>query len=401
MSKTIAEINQKIKEGKVVVVTAEEMTSIVKERGVKSAARDIDVVTTGTFGPMCSSGMYINIGHSSPRIKLGGGVCFLNDVPAYTAFAAADLFIGSNSLPLDGPRNKVYPGKFKYGGGHLIEDFVRAKDIRLIASAYGTDCYPRRKLETLINIKDVNEAVLFNIRNCSQNYDVAVNLSDRVIYTYMGILKPHLGNANYCGAGALSPLLNDPLYKTIGIGTKVFLGGGIGFVSWWGTQHNPGVARTNKGIPMEPAGTLALIGDLKQMSGDWLVGTSMTGYGATLTVGVGIPVPILNEEMAAYAAVSDEDISAPVVDYSSDYPQRESKNLGYVNYSQLKMGKIAVKGKDIPVGSLSSYLKARRIAEILKGWIENAKFFLTEPVEKIPSSDSGYKLRPLKERNIS
>ena len=110
-----------------------------------------------------------------------------------------------------------------------------------MATAYGTDCYPRRRLETWINIADLNQAVLFNIRNAYQNYDVAVNLSDRTIYTYMGILKPDLGNANYSTAGQLSPLLNDPYCKTIGIGTKIFLGGGTGFIAWQGTQHNSNV----------------------------------------------------------------------------------------------------------------------------------------------------------------
>ena len=79
----------------------------------------MDVVTTGTFGPMCSSGAYFNIGHSKPRIKLGGGRAYLNDVLAYTGLAAADLFIGANALPDDDPRNRVHPGDFNYGGGHV------------------------------------------------------------------------------------------------------------------------------------------------------------------------------------------------------------------------------------------------------------------------------------------
>ena len=86
------------------------------------------------------------------------------------------------------------------------------------------------------------------------NYNVAINLSDRTIYTYMGVLRPNLGNANYCSAGQLSPLLNDPLYKTIGIGTRIFLGGGIGYVTWQGTQHNPGLPRTEGGVPRFPSG---------------------------------------------------------------------------------------------------------------------------------------------------
>ncbi|MBM3248191.1 MAG: hypothetical protein FJZ10_02055 [Candidatus Omnitrophica bacterium] len=398
MPKTIQEINEKIKKGQVVVVTAEEIIDIVKEKGISKAAAEVDVVTTGTFGPMCSSGAYFNIGHSRPRIKIGGGTCTLNDVPTYTGFAAADIYLGATALPESDPLNKVYPGEFKYGGGHVIQDLVAGKDVALKATAYGTDCYPRKSLETLINLKELNEAVLFNIRNAYQNYNVAVNLSDKMIYTYMGVLKPKLGNANYCSAGQLSPLFNDPYYKTIGIGTKIFLGGGVGYVAWWGTQHNPSVKRNDLGLPKAPAGTLAVIGDLKHMKPDWLVGTSMLGYGVTLTVGIGIPIPILNEEICKFTAVRDEDIHAPIVDYSENYPNCKPSDLGEVNYKQLNTGSIKVKNKDVPTGALSSYSKAREISEELKSWIEKGKFFLTEKVAAIPSAESGYSFKPLKER---
>jgi len=400
MAKTIAEINEKIMTGKAVVVTAEEIIDIAKENGVKKAAREVDVVTTSTFGTMCSSGAYFNIGHCKPRIKLGGGRAYLNDVLAYAGFAAADLFLGSNALPDDDPRNRIHPGEFNYGGGHVIEELVAGKDIRLAATAYGTDCYPRRRLETWINIKDLNEAVLFNIRNAYQNYNVAVNLSDKTIYTYMGILKPRLGNANYSSAGQLSPLLNDPCYRTIGIGTKIFLGGGTGFVAWQGTQHNPGVPRTEKGVPREGAGTLAVIGDLKQMSPRWLVGTSMLGYGCSLTIGIGVPIPILSEEILEYTTVTDRDILAPVVDYSEAYPKLKPGNLGEVSYAELKSGRIKVKGKDVPTASLSSYPRAVEIAATLKEWIQSGKFLLTEPVEPLPGVESGVTFKPLNERPI-
>ena len=400
MSKTIAEINEKIKNGKVVVVTAEEVIDLAKEKGISRAAEEIDVVTTGTFGPMCSSGVFLNIGHPRPRIKLGGGKVYLNDVPVYTGLAAVDVFLGANALPEDDPRNKFYPGEFNYGGGHVIEDLVAGKDVRLIATAYGTDCYPRKKLETLINIRDINEAILFNIRNAYQNYNVAVNLSDRTLYTYMGVLKPNLRNANYSTAGQLSPLLNDPYYKTIGIGTKIFLGGGIGYVAWHGTQHNPAALRGDNGVPRRGAGTLAVIGDLKQMRPEWLVGTSMLGYGCTLTVGIGVPIPILSEEILQYTRVSDAEIFAPVVDYSEAYPQREPDILGEVSYAELKSGRMKMEGKDVPTASLSSYPKALEIANILKSWIEKGEFLLTEPVAPLPGAESGITLKPLIERPI-
>ncbi|MDD2679351.1 MAG: homocysteine biosynthesis protein [Candidatus Omnitrophica bacterium] len=400
MMKTIKEINEKIKRGEVVVVTAEEVIELVEKKGAKRAAQEVDVVTTGTFGPMCSSGAYFNIGHTRPRIKIGGGTCTLNDVPAYTGFAAVDIYLGATALPDDDPRNKVYPGEFKYGGAHVIQELVNGNDVRLEASAYGTDCYPRKKLETLINLKDLNEAVLFNIRNAYQNYNVAVNLSDKTIYTYMGMLKPGLGNANYCSAGQLSPLLKDPFYRTIGIGTKIFLGGGIGYIAWQGTQHNPQVLRGDSGIPLVPGGTLAVIGDLKQMKPEWLVGTSMFGYGVTLIVGIGVPIPVLNEETVQYAAAKDKDIYAPVVDYAQNYPHCSGSALAEVNYAQLKSGKINVQGKEVPTGNLSSYSKAREISEELKSWIKKGDFVLTEPVAKLPGAESGYTFKMLKERPL-
>ena len=399
--RTIKEINEKIKKGAAVVVTAEEVIDLVEKKGTKKAAQEVDVVTTGTFGPMCSSGAYFNIGHSKPRIKIGGGTCKFNDVPAYCGFAAVDVYLGATAIPDYDPRNQVFPGEFKYGGGHVIEELVAGKDVRLEATAYGTDCYPRKKLETLINIKDLNEAVLFNMRNCYQNYNVAVNLSDKAIYTYMGMLKPEIGNANYCSAGQLSPLLKDPYYKSIGIGTKIFLGGGIGYVSWHGTQHNPMVKRKENGVPQAPAGTLAVIGDLKQMKSRFLKGITMLGYGVTLNVGIGVPLPVLNEDVIKHAAVKDEDIYAQVVDYSQAYPQIIPGSLGEVNYKQLKSGKITVQGKEVLTGNISSYSRAREISEELKSWIKKGEFLLTEAVAPLPAVETGYTCKLLKERPIA
>jgi len=398
MAKTVAEINDKIRQGKAVVFTAEEIIEVVKAKGVKRAAAEVDVVTTGTFAPMCSSGAYFNTGHANPRIKMGGGKVTLNDVPVYAGFAAVDLFIGATVVADDDPRNKVFPGKFAYGGAHVVEDLVAGRDVRLVASAYGTDCYPRKNLDTLIRLEDLNEAVLFNMRNAYQNYNVAVNLGDRVIYTYMGVLQPKMRNANYCTAGQLSPLLNDPLYRTIGVGTRIFLGGDQGYVVSHGTQHNPGVRRSDRGVPRVPAGTLAVTGDLKQMSHRWLKGASFTGYGVTLTLGLGIPIPILDEEILEFTAVTDAELTAPVVDYSQDYPNCKPEILGEVSIAQLKSGEITVNGKKVVTAGLSSYAFAREVAQVLKRWITEGSFFLTEPVAPIPSADSGYKFKPLKER---
>ncbi len=396
VERTYEEINEKIRSGKAVVMTAEEVLGLVEEKGVSGAAAEVDVVTTGTFGPMCSSGVFLNVGHPQPRIKMNE--VFLNGVQAYAGIAAVDLFLGATALPLSDPCNRNYPGEFPYGGGHLIEDLVAGREVRLEATSYGTDCYPLRKIDTVIRLEEINEATLYNPRNAYQNYNVAINLGEKTIYTYMGILKPRLGNANYSSAGQLSPLFNDPLMKTIGIGTRIFLGGGTGYVAWHGTQHNPGVERCENGTPKYPAGTLAVIGDLKQMSPRWLRGLSYLGYGVTMQVGVGVPIPILNEEIMSYCAVRDEDILAPVVDYSRSYPSREGGNLGLYSYAQLKSGQISINGSTVPTAPLSSYAGAREIAATLKEWIQQGSFNLTVPAAPLPSVEAGITLKTLPQR---
>jgi uncharacterized protein (DUF39 family) len=382
--KTIQEINEKIKQGKAVVVTAEEMIDIVERHGNAEAARRVDVVTTGTFAPMCSSGAFLNVGHTAPRIK--ADKMWLNDVAAYGGLAAVDCYIGATEVAEDDPRNSVYPGEFNYGGGHVIQDLVAGNVIRLRMEGYGTDCYPARKHEKNITLHDLRDAILFNPRNAYQNYSCAVNMSDKTIYTYMGMLRPRMANANYATSAQLSPLFNDPYYKTIGVGTRIFLGGAQGFVSWPGTQHNPNVPRNKNGLPREGAGTIAVIGNLKEMSPEWLVGASMLGYGVSLYVGIGIPIPILDEDMARYTAVKDEDIVTQIYDYSMDYPKGAPKSLGEVNYKELRSGAIMLNGKKVATAPLSSYYKAREIANLLKEWIERGDFLLGEAQQLLPSA---------------
>jgi uncharacterized protein (DUF39 family) len=396
VERTYEEINDKIRRGEAVVVTAEEIIDIVEEKGIEGAAKEVDVVTTATFGTMCSSGAFLNFGHTKPRMKMHK--VWLNDVAAYGGIAAVDAYIGATEVRDGDPLNQNFPGEFRYGGGHVIQDLVAGKDIKLKATAYGTDCYPRRELETWVNINDLNDAFLFNPRNAYQNYNVGVNSTNKTIYTYMGVLKPRYGNIHYSSAGQLSPLLNDPYYKTIGIGTRIFLGGGMGYVVWNGTQHSPCEVRGENGVPKGGAGTLAVIGDLKTMSSEWLVGMSYLGYGCSLAVGIGVPIPILNEEIMKYVSVKDEEIVGSVIDYGTGYPKGEPEVIAEVSYAELKSGRVNILGREIPTSPLSSYPKARKIAAILKEQIQAGSFQLGKPVQLLPSADSGIEFKGLKIR---
>jgi len=383
VNKTFQEINDRIRKGEAVVLTAEEVIEVVKKQGPVKAAKEVDVVTTGTFAPMCSSGVFLNFGHTKPPIKAARA--WLNDVPAYAGIAAVDLYLGATE-PVEGdPLNSVYPGQFKYGGGHVIQELAAGSVVKLRATAYGTDCYPRRDVEKTFTVHDLPDAVLFNPRNGYQNYPCAVNSTKKIIYTYMGPLKPHFGNANYCSAAQLSPLLNDPYFMTIGLGTRIFLGGAQGYVAWSGTQHNPDPPRGENGVPLKQSGNMMVIGNLKEMNPRYLVGISVLGYGPSLAVGIGIPIPVLNEEIAGFVGVSNEEIFTQVVDYGVDQPKGTGKSLGQISYAELYSGTIALKGEKVPTVPLSSVKMAREIAGTLKKWIQKGEFLLGEPQMLLPS----------------
>jgi len=372
VKRTIEEINNKIRDGSVNVVTAEEMATLVQELGVKDAAKQVDVVTTGTFGAMCSSGVFFNFGHSDPPIKMQK--VWMNDVEAYTGVAAVDAYLGATQLSESKGMD--------YGGSHVIEDLIQGKEITLKSTAYGTDCYPRKIVETSITLDDTNQAIMMNPRNAYQKYNAATNCSSKTIYTYMGTLLPNSGNVTYSGAGVLSPLSHDPTYQTIGIGTRIFLGGAPGYVVGEGTQHSP-----SGGF-----GTLMVTGDLKKMKREYLRAATFYKYGTTMYLGLGIPIPVLNDDIARAAAIGDADIVTSVLDYS--VPRRSKPELRKVSYEELKTGMIDLNGKEVKTSSLSSFYKARQVAAELKSWIKGGKFFLSLPAETIRSAGSA---KPMKQ----
>lgn len=388
--RTLAEINQKIQRGQAIVRTAEEVKAQVAEMGIAETAKVVDVVTTGTFEPMEASGAILNLGQTDPPIKIRQ--CWIDGVPAYAGFGAVDLYLGASQLveypsggePLDSDdRESPDIRQRQRGGGHVIEDLIAGKSVSLRAIGQVTDCYPRSSFETTITRDTINQFYLFNPRNLYQNFIVGVNGGDRPLYTYLGALQPRLGNAVFSNPGAISPLLNDPDLQLIGIGTRIFLGGGIGYVTWEGTQHFPLQKRLPNRTPIGPASTLALIGDAKQMDAKWVRGCYFRGYGASLMLGVGIPFPVLSEEVIVRCAVRDKDLVAPIVDFS--IPRRVRPTFGLVSYAQLKSGRLTIDGKSVRVAPLASVYLSRQVASELKRWIEAGTFTLTEAVAPIPS----------------
>lgn len=368
-SKSIEEINERLKKHQAVILTAEEVKQMAQSEGIKAVAHRVDVVTTATFGAMCSSGAFINFGHATPPIKMTK--VWLNDVPVCAGLAAVDAYIGATENSETNP---------EYGGAHVIEDLISGKDVRLRAVGRGTDCYPRRQIDTLINKRTVNECFLFNPRNAYQNYAAATNSTDRTIYTYMGILLPNYGNATYATTGELSPLLNDPDLRTIGIGTRIFLAGAPGYVAWNGTQFNTSQPRRRNRVPIKPGATLSLIGDLKKMNRAYLRAAVFERYGISMFVGVGVPIPVLDEEIARRVSVRNRDIYTCLYDYGlPGHPV-----IRTVSYAELRSGAVRVAGRSIKTAPLSSHYQARRIMIQLKRWLKRGDFLLTQPVQDLP-----------------
>lgn len=372
MLRTIAEINEKIRQRQAVVWTVAEVKARVGEMGQEAIARQVDVVTTGTFEPMESSGAIINIGPTDPPLNIRN--CWLDGVAAYAGFGAVDLYLGATQMS-ETPEGE---DSRERGGGHVIADLIAGKAVPLRAIGQVSDCYPRSSLETTIHKDRVNQFYLYNPRNLYQNFIVGVNGGDRPLFTYLGPLQPQLGNAVYSSPGAMSPLFNDPDLALVGIGTRIFLGGAIGYITWEGTQHFPLQKRLDNRTPIGPAATLALIGDAKAMNTKWVRGCYFKNYGASLMLGVGIPLPVLTPEVIAHCAVQDTEVVAPVVDFS--IPRRVRPTFGLVTYDQLKSGRIIISGKTVRVAPLASIARSQEVAEELKLWIESGDFTLTAPV---------------------
>ncbi len=378
--RTITEINDRIQNKKAIVWTVEEAKAKVAELGVTRAAKKVDVITTGTFEPMESSGATINLGHTDPPINIRR--CWLDGVPAYAGVGTVDLYLGAAQMvetsETEDPFIREIDDKEMRGGGHVIEDLIAGKPIQLRAIGQVSDCYPRASFDTTITRDSINQFYLFNPRNLYQNFIVGVNGGDRTLYTYLGPLQPQLGNAVYANPGDIAPLFNDPQLNSIGIGTRIFLGGGIGYVAWEGTQHFPLQKRLPNQTPIGPAATLALIGDAKQMDAKWVRGCYFHNYGPSLMLGVGVPFPVLDEAVLERCAVQDKDLVAPIVDFS--IPRRVRPTFGLVSYAQLKSGRITVDGKAVRVAPLASIYRSRQVAIELKQWIEAGEFTLTTPV---------------------
>jgi len=182
----------------------------------------------------------------------------------------------------------VFPGEFRYGGGHVIQDLAAGKTLRLRAESYGTDCYPLKKLEKEVTLKTLPECYLFTAERLPE-LQLRVNLSEKTIYTYMGSSGPR-GERQLLQRRTAEPPVERPPLSNHRHRDADFSRGGQGFIVWRGTQHNPNVKRgrtRSAGRRRDPLGFGGPEGDELGMAR----GGQFPGDGCTLVVGLGFPSP--------------------------------------------------------------------------------------------------------------
>jgi uncharacterized protein (DUF39 family) len=367
--KSVEEINARIAAGKAVVLTASEIKKLKNKESRQELARRVDVVTTATFGPMCSSGVFLNLGHAKPATKFQDVT--LDGVAAYGGIAAADVYLGAT---------EEHPENQKFGGAHVIRKLVNGEAVKFKAKSRRTSaCYPGESAEELVSLDNINQAYFYNPRNSYQNYNAATNSSDKVLHTYMGRLEPGFESVNFSGAGAISPLLADPELRTIGIGSRIFFCGGVGYVTWEGTQFNGQQLQDPvTGLPVGPAATLAITADLRQLDPRYVQPVVVKGYGISINLAIGAAIPVLDEDIIDKLLIEDRQIETNIVDYAT------GKTIGKANYEDLLAGKLELNGRYVKARSLSNANVAEKVCHEFKELILAGDFELTAPVQRLP-----------------
>lgn len=378
MEKSVDEINEKIQHNKAKVLTAIEAKQLIKEKGIKYFLSNIDVVTFSSFEMNTNALLYLNFGQTDPLIYFQEA--YVNDVLAYP-LGPSDLAL---SVVAESKSN------LEYGGAHVISDLVAGKEVLLKVVGKGLEVYPNKEFETWFNLSNVNLSKLLLNQGVNQNNIVATNSGNKDINSNMGTLISKLENSTYNSSSYLNPLINDPFCRTIGVGTKIWVGGGAGYVTGHGSNHNPRQKRNEYGIPIGPSITLSVIADISLMKPKWVRGGYLKSFGPVIYIGIGFPIPILNEEIASNITISDDKIHTTIVDFS--IPRRAKPTFGQCTYQELRSTTVVINKKPTLAAPLSSMAYAVEICNLLKEEILEKRFFLTDLVEPIKMDNELKKL---------
>ena len=292
--KTLAEIDERIRNGTAVVYTAAEFKHLIRE-GAEITAADVDVVTTGTCGVMSGTAAILSVPVAAPGTFERAERAWLNGVPCMPGpcpnerLGLVDLIVSGTAHAGAG-----------YGGGHLFRDIVEGREIEVLVEAAD------RSIEARVTLDDFAYARLFTTRSAFKNYTAYVNTRPTRVTTIFSVtgLEGPCREASVSGCGEINPLQNDPARLTIRDGTPVFLNGSAGIVTGEGTRSTP--ARPN----------LTVIADMTGMQPRYMGGFK-TSAGPECITSLGVAIPVLDDRQVAGLRVLDEAIPFPVADINT------------------------------------------------------------------------------------
>ncbi|MCK9580081.1 MAG: methanogenesis marker 16 metalloprotein [Methanoregula sp.] len=297
MTKTIDDINKKIAQGTAVVFTAAEFKRRIAD-GEMITAADVDVVTTGTFGVMSGTFAVMHILVAPPGSFRQAENVWLNGVPAIPG-PCPNEGLGSVDLIVYGTSQA---GR-TYGGGHLFRDLVEGKEVNVEVESAG------KRFSRMVTLADMGLARLMTTRSAFKNYLAVVNTGPdpvRTIFAVNGLAGPYTG-ATVSGCGDINPLQNDPGMNVIGVGTRLLLNGGVGYIMGTGTRSTP----------QKP--NISAFADMKFMVPE-MMGGFVTSLGPECMTSVAIPVPVLDDAILNSLLVTNDRIPLPVADVRDRVP---------------------------------------------------------------------------------
>jgi len=293
-TRTYSQIQEKIKRGDAVVLTADEICNRVRG-GETIHFEDVDVVTTATRAIMSGTYAVLSFTVAGPDSFVRASRAWMNGVPAQVGPCPNER-IGILDLIVHGTsRSKSDP---KYGGGHLFKDLVGGKTVTVEVETIGG-----RFFKTHTTIKEIPHARLFATRHAFKNYLAFVNPKPDPIPSIFHAVdfKGDLGEATFCGCGELNPIKNDPHLKTIGIGTRVLINGAGGFVAGAGTRSSPDKPN------------LSGFADMHAMVLEYM-GGFVTSAGPEIINTWAVPIPVLDQSLLESITKLDSELKLSIVD---------------------------------------------------------------------------------------
>lgn len=416
-TRTLSQIKQKIKDGDATVLTAEEVSNLVRA-GEAPKFDDVDVVTTGTCGVMSGTAAIFHIKVGEPGSFKKASKILVNGLPGFPG-PCPNEWLGSVDLIVYGTSHSIYDDS--YGGGFLFQDMVRGNEIEIEMESINGEI-----LKTTTTLNEMGTAQMLGTRLAFKNYNAFVNPSEESvtsIFNAVNMEGPFEG-LSFSGCGELNPLQNDPHRRILKEGARILLAGSEGTILGPGTRSS------------DEKPNLMISADMHKMDPTF-VGGFKTAAGPEVFNSVAAAIPILNEDIFQDTFILNKDIKLPVADirgrhnvlgftdYASvwdDVSVRPVYNLdncqdcdsclvqercptgafkdgdinqdlcfgcGMCDYScpngafQMKRGKIKLKISDkmleVPmVCRQSDILRARKLANELKKLVEDDKFTLGE-----------------------